>query len=72
MDSRIYFKNDSSPSRDRTKYDIKVVVILTSMPFCQTCIMMKKCVMTSQVCHSERGSAISDRLRLDVSVTCST
>ena len=42
---------DSSPLRDMTRYDMKGR---------QTCVTMKKCIMTSKVHHSERGSAISD------------
>ena len=60
--SRSTLKNlftDSSPLGDRNKRCHQ------SMPRCQTCIMMKTCVMTSHVRHRQRGSVISDCLVID-------
>ena len=56
LDSRILFKN-SSPLGDYYRY---AKICHQSTPRRQMCVMMKTCVMTSHVRHSERGSVISD------------
>ena len=40
-----------------------IATLEKSMPRCQTCVTMEN-VVTSQVCHSDRGSAIYDCLVL--------